>query len=92
MGSLLRGEKPSTDEQEPEELEEPKIPAGIMELGNSVWEDEGTLHWKLRIAKDVEVPGGTSIQVDAFVKGPQPQVQQLVVVELLQCYEQYYLN
>ena len=81
MGSLLRGEKPSTDEQEPEELEEPKIPAGIMELGNSVWEDEGTLHWKLRIAKDVEVPGGTSIQVDAFVKGPQPQVQQLVVVE-----------
>ena len=81
--------KPSTDEQEPEELEEPKIPAGIMELGNSVWEDEGTLHWKLRIAKDVEVQGGTSIQVDAFVKGPQPQVQQLVVVELLQCYEQY---
>ena len=60
-----------------------------MELGNSVWEDEGTLHWKLRIAKDVEVPGGTSIQVDAFVEGPQPQVQQLVVAELLQCYEQY---
>ena len=50
------------------------IPAGIMELGNSVWEDESTLHWKLRIAKDVEVQGGTSIQVDAFVKGPQPQV------------------
>ena len=73
--------KPSKDEQEPEELEGPKIPAGNMELGNSVWEDEGTLHWKLRIAKDVEVPGGASIQVDAFVKGPQPQVQQLVVVE-----------
>ena len=36
--------KPSTGEQEPKELEEPKIPAGIMELGNSVWEDEGTLH------------------------------------------------
>ena len=32
--------KPSTDEQEPEKLEEPKIPAGIMELGSSVWEDE----------------------------------------------------
>ena len=31
--------KPSTDEQEPEELEGPKIPAGIMELGNSVWEN-----------------------------------------------------
>ena len=59
--------KPSTDEQEPEELEEPKIPAGIMGLGNSVLEDEGTFHWKLRTAKDVEVPGGTSIQVDAFV-------------------------
>ena len=52
-----------------------------MELRNSVWEDEGTLRWKLRIAKDVEVPGGTSIQVDAFVKVSQPQVQQLVVVE-----------
>ena len=52
-----------------------------MELGSSVWEDEGTLHWKLRIAKDVQVQGGTSIQVDAFVKGPQPQVQHLVVVE-----------
>ena len=28
--------KPSTDEQAPEKLEEPKIPAGIMELGSSV--------------------------------------------------------
>ena len=73
--------KPSTDEQKPEELEKPKIPAGIMGLGSCVWEDEGTLHWKLRIAKDVEVQGGTSIQVDAFVKVPQPQVQELVVVE-----------
>ena len=66
--------KPSTDERKPGELEEPKIPAGIMELRSSVWENEGTLHWKLRIAKDVEVQGGTSIQVDAFVKDPQPQV------------------
>ena len=30
------GVKPSTDEREPEELEEPKIPGGIMELGSSV--------------------------------------------------------
>ena len=52
-----------------------------MELGNSVWEDKGTLDWKLRIAKDVEVPGGTSIQVYDVVKGRQPQVQQLVEVE-----------
>ena len=88
MGPLLRGE--TIDRRaRTGRIGGPKIPAGIMELGNSVWEDEGTLHWKLRIAKDVEVPGGTSIQVDAFVKGPQPQVQQLVVVELLQCYEQY---
>ena len=72
---------PSTDEQEPEELEGPKIPARSMELGSSVWEDEGTVHWKLRITQHVEIQGGTSIQVDAFVKGPQPQVQQLVVVE-----------
>ena len=73
--------KSSTDAQEPEELEGSKIPTGIMELGNSAREDEGTLPWKLRIAKDVEVPVGSSIQVGAFVKGPQPQVQQLVVVE-----------
>ena len=31
--------EPSTDEQEPEELEKPKIPAGITGLGRSVWED-----------------------------------------------------
>ena len=31
--------------------------------------------------EDVQVQGGTSIQVDDFVKGPQPQVQHLVVVE-----------
>ena len=79
--------KPSTDEQEPEELKEPIIPAGIIELGSSVWNDEGTLNWKLRIAKDVEFPGGTSIQVDAFVKGSQPQVQQLVVVEPTNSYD-----
>ena len=35
--------KPSTDEQEPDKLGEPKISGGIMELGSSVWEDEGTL-------------------------------------------------
>ena len=73
--------EPSTDEQEPEELNEPRIPAGTTELESSVWEDEDTLHWKLRMAKYVEVQGGTSIQVDAFVKGPRPQVQQLVLVE-----------
>ena len=72
---------PPTGEQEPDELEEPKIPAGNMELGSSVWEDEGTLHWKLRITRDVEVQGGASIQLDTFVKGPQPRVKQLVVVE-----------
>ena len=46
-----------------------------------------TLHWKLRIAKHAEVQGGTSIQVDAFVKGLQPQVQQLVVVEPTKSYD-----
>lgn len=51
-----------------------------MELGRSVWEDEGKLHWKLCLAKDVEVPGGTNIQVNAFVQDPQPQVRQLVLI------------
>ena len=56
-GSLLRGE--TIDRRaRTGRIGGPKIPAGIMELGNSVWEDEGTLHWKLRIGKDVEVPGG----------------------------------
>ena len=48
-GSLLRGE--TIDRRaRTGRIGGPKIPAGIMELGNSVWEDEGTLHWKLRTA------------------------------------------
>ena len=35
--------KPSTDEQEPDELEEPKLTTRNMEFGSYVWENEGSL-------------------------------------------------
>ena len=48
----------------------------------AVWEDEGTLDWVLRLSNTVSaLPGGTSVQVDARVKGPQPQTRLLVIVE-----------
>ena len=48
----------------------------------AVWEDEGTLDWVLRLSDTVSaLPGGTSVQVDARVKGPQPQTWLLVIVE-----------
>ena len=50
--------------------------------GEAVWEDEGTLDWVLRLTEAVSaLPGGTSVQVDARVKGPQPQTRLLVIVE-----------
>ena len=53
-----------------------------MIMDGAVWEDEGTLDWVLRVSNDVSsIPGGTSVQVDARVKGPQPQTQLLVIIE-----------
>lgn len=39
------------------------------------------LHWEVYLAKNVEVPVGISIQVEAFVEGCQPHVRQMIVVE-----------
>ena len=51
-------------------------------VDEAVWEDEGTLGWVLRLNDAVSaLPGGTSVQVDARVKGLQPQTRLLVVVE-----------
>ena len=48
----------------------------------AVWEDEGTLDWVLRLSDAASaLPGGTSTQVDARVKCPQPQTWLLVIVE-----------
>ena len=49
----------------------------------AVWEDQATLDWIMRLDQDVSLPGGTSRQVNARVKGPQPQTRLLVVVEPL---------
>ena len=51
------------------------------DITQSVWEDEATLDWPLHLAEDVELPGGTSIQVLAKVRGPRPQKRVLLVVE-----------
>ena len=45
-------------------------------------EDEGTLGGVLRLSDAVSaLPGGTSVQMDARLKGPQPQIRLLVIVE-----------
>ena len=46
-------------------------------LPESVWEDEATLDSLLDLTEDVELPEGTSVQVSAKVKGPQPQIRML---------------
>lgn len=61
--------RPWIDEEEPQELGEPKAPVGILGLGSSVWQHKGALNWDLLPAKNVEIPGDTSTQVDVFVKG-----------------------
>ena len=45
----------------------------LTRLDRAVWEDEGILDWSLRLSNNVlSLPGGTSVQVYARVKGPQP--------------------
>lgn len=50
-------------------------------LPESVWENAATLDWRLHIVGDVELHVGTSLQVSAKVKGPQPEDRMLLVVE-----------
>ena len=76
--------KPSGEQEEPEEIIEPAtLPSG----GSVAWEDDGTLQWELRLAREVVVPGFVSVQVDAYTKGVQPQDRQLVVVEPNKSYD-----
>ena len=43
-------------------------------LDRAVWKDEGPLDWVLHLSNGVSsLPGGTSMQVCAQVKGPQTQ-------------------
>ena len=47
-----------------------------------MWEDEGTLDWVLGRGNAVLLlRGGTSEQVDARAKNPQPQTRLLVIIE-----------
>ena len=51
-------------------------------MDEAMWEDEGKLYWVLRLRNVVSsLPGGTSVQMDARVKGPQPQTRLLVIIE-----------
>ena len=51
-------------------------------LDRAVWKDEGTLDWVLHLSNGVStLPGGTSMQVYAQVKGPQTQSRLLVITE-----------
>ena len=47
-----------------------------------MWENESTVGWVLLLSNAVSsLPGGTSVQVDARVKGPEPQTRLLVIIE-----------
>ena len=76
--------QPPSDQQPGEESPTPNktetdSPTAV---DRAVWEDEGTLDWVLRLSNAVSaLPGGTSVQVDARVKGPQPQTRLLIIVE-----------
>ena len=79
---------PTLASQPPSNRQPEKKPPNQAETDSStaadeaVREDEGTLDWVLRLCDTVSaLPGGTSVQVDAQVKGPQPQTRLLVIVK-----------
>lgn len=76
--------KPPSRVDEPSELQDSNhVPA----LGDSAWQDDGTLQWKLYNEKQVVVEGFVSLQIPAFVKGPQPQERQLVLINPTKTYD-----
>lgn len=75
---------PPSTEEEPEGLTEPPI---VPKEGEVAWEDDGSLQWNMRLAKEVKVGGFVSVQTEAFVMGPQPQDRQLVLVIPTQLYD-----
>ena len=58
--------KPVSTEQQPPDT---AAPSTVPVLGQAVWEDDGTLQWKLYSGKQVKVDGFVSLQTEAFVKG-----------------------
>ena len=75
---------PPSAEKEPEGLTEPDT---VPKKSEVVWEDDGSLQWNMRLAKEVKVGGFVSVQKEAFVTGPQPQDRQLVLVIPTQPYD-----
>lgn len=57
----------------------PPVPS----LVDSAWEDDGTLQRKMYNKRGVIVDGLVSLQVTAFVKGPQPQEQLVLATRTL---------
>ena len=74
---------PSTD-KEPKGLIEPDT---IPKDSEVAWEDDGSLQWSMRIAKEVKVEVFGSVQMEKFVTGLQPQYRQLVLVIPTQPYD-----
>ena len=70
--------QPEKESSNPNQTETDSLTAA----NKAVWEDEGTLDWVSCLSDAVSaLPGGTSVQMDARVKGPQPQTWLLVIVE-----------
>ena len=55
-------------------------PSTVPVLGETAWEEDGTLQWELQSGKQVSVDGFVSVRTEAGVKGRQPQVRQMALV------------
>lgn len=51
-----------------------------LELGTTAWTDGGTLKWEMSVDRNVTIPGGVSVEIDAHVTGAMPSSKTLVVV------------
>ncbi|CAB1106551.1 unnamed protein product [Ectocarpus sp. CCAP 1310/34] len=51
-----------------------------LELGVTVWQDEGTLKWDMTFDRDITVPGNVSVELEVQVEGSIPYTKTLVVV------------
>lgn len=69
--------KPPEAEEEPPDI---GVPTHIPTIGDAVWEDDGTLQWILYNTSSLRVDGFVSVEIQAYVKGPQPQDRQLVLL------------
>lgn len=76
--------KPPTAETEPTDIVPPDV---LPSVPMAAWEDDCTLQWVLYNGKQVQVDGYVSLEVDAYVRGPQPQDRQLVMITPLPSFD-----